>query len=122
MPPPAEIHQRQKVPVRFRVLNAFDRPIFGFAIRASDVDLVTDMNGEATMEVYRGLPLAISTGRESGWSYPNGASRKVRMTGMMGISDIFQVDAPKTVLLYPESGEYNIGDGVIRQQAITYGS
>ena len=120
VPPPAEVHQKPKMPVRFRVLSSFGTPIFGFTIRANDQNLVTGINGEAPMEVYQGLSLAFSTGMGSGWTIPKGATRKTRMMGLVPISQMVPVSTPMTITLYPEAGEWENGDGVVRQQAITY--
>ncbi len=120
MPPPMVVKQLAKVPVTFKVLDSYGRPIFGYEIRADDQNLVTDARGEATMEMYQGHTVFFSTGRESGWSFPPGAQRKVRMTGMVGISDQFIADASKTIKIWPSSGEWDPGDGVTRHQTKTY--
>ncbi len=120
VPPPMVVQQLAKVPVKFRVFDSYGRPIFGFGIRANDENLVTDARGEATTETYQGHTVFFSTGRESGWGFPPGARRKVRMTGMIPMGDTFTADTPKTVILWPMAGEWDPGDGVTRQQAIRY--
>ncbi len=119
MPPPMVVQQTPKVLVKFRVLNITDRPIFGFSIRANDKNLITNNRGEAILEVYKGHDLEFSTGRESGWTIPNGAKRKLRMTGMIGMAQIFPIEATTTILLYPESGEYRF-NGRTYASPITY--
>jgi len=119
VPPPTVVKQRAKVLVKFKVLNVSDRPIFGFGIRANDSDLITNEKGEVQIEVYPGHVFSWSTGRESGWSVPNGAKRKMRMTGMVPIAHSFLVSAPTTVYVYPDSGEFKI-DGKTFIQPIIY--
>ena len=113
------VQQTPKVLVKFRVLNITDRPIFGYSIRANNENLITNNQGEAILEVYKGHDLAWSTGRESGWTIPNGAKRKARMVGMVGMAQIFPIEAPTTILLYPESGEYRL-NGRTYAVPITY--
>lgn len=119
VPPPMIVKQTPKMLVKFKVLNAFDKPIFGFSIRANKEDLLTDSQGNVSIIVYQGHNLVFSTGRESGWSLPNGAKRKVRMTGMIPIAQSLPMKAPSTVYLFPESGEFKV-NGVIFTQPITY--
>jgi len=108
VPPPTVVQQLAKVPVKFNVLNVSDRAIFGFGIRANDVDLITDEKGEVQIEVFQGHDLSWSTGRESGWTIPSGAKRRMRMTGMVPIAHNFPVNKPTTIYVYPESGEFRI--------------
>ena len=120
VPPPLVVRQLAKVPVKFRVLDSYGGPIIGFEVRADDQNLVTDARGEATMEMYQGHTIFFSTGGESGWGFPPGARRKVKMAGMMAISDKFIADTSKTIIIWPMAGEWDPGDGVTRHQAITY--
>lgn len=117
--PPMVVEQKSMVPIRFKVLSIHDRPITGFSIRANDDDLLTDSKGEAGTHVYPGHLFRWSTGRESGWTIPNGARRRLRMTGLVPLSQSFPVSEPTTVLVYPESGEFQIGQRVFKQP-ITY--
>lgn len=117
--PPMVVEQRPKVLLTFRVLTIEDRPITGFSIRANSENLITDAKGEAGVEVYQGLPFSWSTGRESGWTVPKGARRRLRMTGMVPIAQSFPVSTPITLFVYPESGEFQIGRRVF-SQPITY--
>ena len=119
MPLPMVVQQTPMVKVKFRVLSVTDRPIFGFGIRVNDKNLVTDKRGEIILDVYQGHNLEWSTGRESGWTIPNGAKRKLRMTGMIPMAQIFPIEATTTILLYPESGEYRL-NGQTYAQSITY--
>ncbi|NGX46250.1 MAG: hypothetical protein K940chlam2_01438 [Chlamydiae bacterium] len=119
VPPPMVVQQTPMIKVKFKVLNLSDRPIFGFGIRVNDKNLVTDKRGEAVIDVYQGHDLMFSTGRESGWSFPNGAKRKLRMTGMVPLGQTLPITASQTILLYPESGEYQL-NGKTYAQPITY--
>ena len=119
VPPPIPVSQRPMVSLKFKVKNAFNKPIFGFGIRVNDRDLMTDENGEASMSVYQGHAVEFSTGRESGWTIPKGAQCKVRMTGMVPMAQRLTVNAPETIVIYPEAGEYSVGGRTICQP-ITY--
>ncbi len=113
VPPPEEVKHCPKMMVRFKVLNAFNQPISSFKIRANDKDLITNENGGVSLEVYKGHPLAVTTGVESGWSTPLGATRRVKMVGMVPMAKIITVDTPRTIHLFPESGQWNPGNGII---------
>jgi len=119
MPPPMVVEQRPKVLVTFKVLTIEDRPITGFNIRVDSQNLITDAEGQAWVEVYEGIPFSWSTGRESGWSLPIGAKRRLRMTGLVPMSQTFPVSVPIMLFVYPESGEFQIGKRVFTQ-TITY--
>ncbi len=119
MPPPFTVSETPMTKVIFRVLNITDRPIFGFGIRANDKNLVTNSRGEAILDVYPGHNLTWSTGRESGWTIPNGAKRKLRMTGMVPMAQTVPIGTTTTILLYPESGEYRL-NGRTYAQPIRY--
>jgi len=119
VPPPIVVQQRPKILVKFKVLSVSDRPIFGFSIRANDEDLTTDAKGEAQIIVYQGHDFTWSTGRESGWSIPVGAKRRLRMVGMVPIAQTFPIGASTTILIFPESGEYKF-NGQNYAQTITY--
>lgn len=120
VPPPTVVQEKPKIPVTFKVLDSFDNPIFGFSFRVNNENLMTNTNGEASIEIYKGHKIDFSTGRESGWSLPKGARRKVRMVGMVPMSQIFPVNIPTTIFLFPVAGEYSIGGGRTLFQSITY--
>lgn len=112
VPPPEEVKHCPKMMVRFKVLNAFNQPISGFEIRANEKDLTTNETGAVSLMVYKGHPLAVSTGVESGWSIPLGAMRRVKMVGMSPMAKIITVDTPRTIHLFPESGQWDPGNGI----------
>ncbi len=118
--PPAEVKQCPMIPIVFIVLDSYLNPIHGFEIRINDQNLLTNEKGEAYINVYQGHDISFTTGSSSGWTFPMGAKRKVRMTGMIGISDTFTVDNPRTIPIYPMAGEWTRGDGVTRQQLPLY--
>ena len=119
VPPPMVVQQTPKVLVKFRVLSVYDKPIVGFNLRVNDMNLLTDERGEAGLTVYKGHDIDFSTGRESGWSMRPGAMRRSRMVGMIPICQIFPVNNPTTIEIFPESGEYRL-NGRTYAPPITY--
>ncbi len=115
--PPKLVKQLAKVPVKFQVLNIHNRPIFGFHIRVNSENLITNEQGEVTVEVYQGHDIEFTTGVESGWSFPNGAKRKLKMAGMVPIVQSLPIRTPTKIWLFPESGEYQM-NGTIYAQSI----
>ena len=79
--------------------------------------LITKEQGEVPVEVYRCHDIECTTGVESGWSFPNGAKRKLKMAGMVPIVQSLPIRTPTKIWLFPESGEYQM-NGTIYAQSI----
>ncbi len=120
LPPLLVLPRAPKLKVMFKVLNLSDKPIFGFRIWSNGEERVTDSNGEVHLSVYQGHNLDWATARESGWSFPNGAKRKARMVGMVPIAQTLPINAPTTIFVYPQSGEFTVNGGRSIQQAVHY--
>jgi len=118
VPPPMVVEQLGKIPITFRVLTAFDKPISGLHLRANGENWVTNEKGEVSIEAYKGHLLDFSIGL-NGWHIPNGAKRRVRLNNLVPMTNIFPVSAPTTIVLYPQSGEFKV-NGQTFSQSIIY--